>query len=125
MTAWIKILPQVLLVDIFPAWGGPCLAVESHLRKMRHSGVPNPEALALARACSDTIEDLKDFRSDPRPTFLFWARGGPVALLRGANRPLLTRLVLEQVDLEYHQKPRLPCTIDFKSDRVIQVGMKL
>ncbi len=35
--------------------------------------------------------------SDPRPTFLIWARGGPVALMRGANRPLLTRLVEQEV----------------------------
>ena len=63
--------------------------------------------------------------SDIRPTFLFWARGGPVALLRGANRPLLTRLIQEEVAMEYTQSFRPPpetrrLEIDYSSPRVIQ-----
>ena len=60
------------------------------------------------------------FCSDIRPTFLFWARGGPVALLRGANRPLLTRLIQEEVVLEYTEAFRPPLEIDFNSEKVIQ-----
>ena len=77
--------------------------------------------------------------SDPRPTFLFWARGRPVALLRGANRPLLTRLVEQEVsfigplfacskcddfflkvEVEAGERPRSGVDIDFRSHRVIQ-----
>ncbi len=86
------------------------------------------------------------FPSDPRPTFLFWARGGPVALMRGANRPLLTRLVEQevgdrapvvkqrplyqitlahsrnfQVEVEVSDSPRdASLEIDFRSHKVIQ-----
>ena len=61
--------------------------------------------------------------SDIRPTFLFWARGRPVALMRGANRPLLTKLIHQEVDLEIHQGLRsLNVEVDFHSDKVIQVG---
>ena len=59
--------------------------------------------------------------SDIRPTFLFWARGGPVALLRGANRPLLTRLISEEVHMEVHKEAREHIDIDFYSEKVIQV----
>lgn len=60
--------------------------------------------------------------SDIRPTFLFWARGRPVALLRGANRPLLTKLIHQEVDIEIRQDVRsLNVEVDFHSDKVIQV----
>ena len=62
------------------------------------------------------------FFSDIRPTFLFWARGGPVALLRGANRPLLTRLIEEEVRLEWKNGFRPIVEIDFASKKVIQCG---
>ena len=57
-----KIIPvkenQVLLVDIFNQWTGPCVAAESYLRRMKHEVEP----LVLARACCDCIEDLSAFR---------------------------------------------------------------
>ena len=52
---------QILLVDIFTGWSGPCNAVESHLRRMRNSFVEYPDCLALARACCDQIDDLLPF----------------------------------------------------------------
>ncbi|TRY78166.1 hypothetical protein TCAL_07575 [Tigriopus californicus] len=111
---------QILLIDVYSAWSGPCSAMEGHLRRMRLSFVETPDALALAKACCDKIEALKSFQSDPRPTFLFWARGKPVALLRGANRPLLTRLIEQEVDIEAKKNPRGDLEIDFKSGQVIQ-----
>ena len=51
---------------------------------------------------------------------MFWARGGPVALLRGANRPLLTRLIIEEVTTEAKQSHRPFIEIDFTSPKVIQ-----
>ena len=64
------------------------------------------------------------FYSDIRPTFLFWARENAVALLRGANRPLLTKLIHQEVQIEMNLEPRLKSIdVDFGSDRVIQVQM--
>ena len=58
---------------------------------------------------------LQNPNSDPRPTFLFWARDvGPVALLRGANRPLLTKLVESEVHIETAEEPRDRLEIDFR-----------
>merc|ERR1712083_916250 len=78
--------------------------------------------MQLARACCDSIDELETFKHDIRPTFLFWARGGPVALLRGANRPLLTRLIQEEVALEWKKGFRPEIEIDLASEKVIQCG---
>ncbi len=53
---------QLLLIDIYTGWSGPCYAIESHLRRLRHSFVEAPDCLALARACCDEIDDLKVFQ---------------------------------------------------------------
>ena len=44
-----------------------------------------------------------------------------MALLRGANRPLLTRLISEEVHMEVHKEAREHIDIDFYSEKVIQV----
>ena len=63
---------------------------------------------------------------DIRPTFLFWARSRPVALLRGANRPLLTRLIEQEVEIESQRLPRpFDLEIDMYSEKVIQVMFSL
>ena len=73
--------------------------------------------------CPNLLEIIIIDSSDIRPTFLFWARGRPVALMRGANRPLLTKLIHQEVDLEIRQGLRsLNVEVDFHSDKVIQVG---
>ena len=53
---------QIMLIDIFTEWSGPCMAVEGHLRRLRHSFVEAPDCLALARACCDDIDDLQPFK---------------------------------------------------------------
>ena len=59
--------------------------------------------------------------SDIRPTFLFWARGRTVALMRGLNRPLLTKLIHQEVDMEIRQESRsMNVEVHFDSDKVIQ-----
>lgn len=113
---------QVLLVDVYSSWSGPCVALEGYLRKLRHQFVENPNCLVLAKAQCDDIAELEPFKHDPRPTFLFWALGaGAVALLRGANRPLLTKLVESEVRIETgDDEPRVRVDVDFRSERVIQ-----
>ena len=53
---------QVLLVDIYSSWSGPCLALEGYLRKLRHQFVENPNCLVLAKACCDDIGVLEPFK---------------------------------------------------------------
>ena len=49
---------QLLLIDVFNSWTGPCIAAETYLKRLKHE----TEGLVLARACSDTIEDLFAFK---------------------------------------------------------------
>ena len=59
----VRIKPgQLLVIDVYTEWSGPCSAVESHLRRLRHSYVEAPDTLALARACCDKITDLQAFK---------------------------------------------------------------
>ena len=45
-----------------------------------------------------------------------------MALLRGANRPLLTKLIRQEARMETKESPRLAdFIVDFQSNRVIQV----
>ena len=48
---------QVLLVDVYNKWTGPCIAEETYLRRMKHV----TERLVLVRACYDQIEDFYPF----------------------------------------------------------------
>ena len=45
-----------------------------------------------------------------------------MALLRGANRPLLTRLIQNEVELEWKKCFRPEIEIDLASEKVIQCG---
>ena len=53
---------QILLVDVYTKWTGPCVAVESYLRRIRHAFVEAPDSLVLARACCDNIDELEAFK---------------------------------------------------------------
>ena len=53
---------QILLIDIYTKWTGPCIAVESYLRRIRHAFVEAPDSLVLARACCDSIDELEPFK---------------------------------------------------------------
>ena len=62
---------------------------------------------------------IKAYFRDIRPTFLFWTQGQPVALLRGANRPLLTRLIIQEVEMLLCSNERR-VDVDYTSEKVIQ-----
>ena len=49
---------QLLLIDVFNSWTGPCIAAETYLKRLKHE----IEGLVLARACCDSIEELFAFR---------------------------------------------------------------
>ena len=52
----------MLLIDVYSKWTGPCIAVESYLRRIRHAFVEAPDSLVLARACCDNIDELEAFK---------------------------------------------------------------
>ena len=105
----------LVLVDVYNEWCGPCASMDTHLKKLRLASLVAEDRVTLARACCDHISELAPFRRDPRPTWLFLSSGIPTALLRGVNRPLLTKLFHNELALE--REGRMPVYIDYKSQR--------
>uniref|UniRef100_A0A1A7XVV8 Nucleoside diphosphate kinase B n=1 Tax=Iconisemion striatum TaxID=60296 RepID=A0A1A7XVV8_9TELE len=56
--------------------------------------------LCVRQAEADNIDALGRYRGKCEPTFLFYGGGELVAVLRGANAPMLQRLILEELAKE-------------------------
>ncbi|NXX86191.1 TXND6 protein, partial [Urocolius indicus] len=82
-------------VDVFQAWCGPCKAVVDLFRKIRSE--VGSDLLHLAVAEVDSIDALEKYRGKCEPVFLLYAGGELVAVVRGANAPLLQKTILEQL----------------------------
>ena len=58
------------------------------------------DSLVYAMARADSIPALAMFQGHCKPTYLFIASGQPVAVMHGANAPLLRTMVARQMDIE-------------------------
>ncbi|KAF3843101.1 hypothetical protein F7725_001950 [Dissostichus mawsoni] len=54
----------------------------------------------VVQAEADSIDTLEKYRGKCEPTFLFYGGGELVAVLRGANAPLLQRIIVEELAKE-------------------------
>ncbi|XP_070694621.1 thioredoxin domain-containing protein 6 [Pempheris klunzingeri] len=86
------------VVDVYQQWCGPCRAVVSLLRKIKNE--LGDDLLHFATAEADSIDALEKYRGKCEPTFLFYGGGEMVAVLRGANAPLLQRIIVEELAKE-------------------------
>ncbi|NXF70262.1 TXND6 protein, partial [Ciccaba nigrolineata] len=82
-------------VDAFQAWCGPCKAVVDLFRKIRNE--VGSHLLHFAVAEVDSIDGLEEYRGKCEPVFLLYAEGELVAVVRGANAPVLQKTILEQL----------------------------
>ncbi|KAK4004485.1 hypothetical protein OUZ56_006218 [Daphnia magna] len=87
-----------VVVDVYSEWCGPCTAMASHLKEIKLQLGDDFLHCALAKA--DCIGQLSKFRSRSEPTWLFLAGGEPVALIRGANAPLIRKTLLAELQTE-------------------------
>ncbi|GAB5576808.1 thioredoxin domain-containing protein 6 isoform X1 [Prionailurus iriomotensis] len=89
---------EFAVVDVYQGWCGPCKPVVSLFQKMRiEVGL---DLLHFALAEADCLDALEKYRGRCEPTFLFYAGGALVAVVRGANAPLLQKTILEQLEAE-------------------------
>ncbi|XP_023154796.2 LOW QUALITY PROTEIN: thioredoxin domain-containing protein 6 [Amphiprion ocellaris] len=86
------------VVDVYQQWCGPCRAVVSLLRKIKNE--LGDDLLHFATAEADSIDALERYRGKCEPTFLFYGGGELVAVLRGANAPMLQRMIVEELAKE-------------------------
>uniref|UniRef100_A0A8D0HMD3 Thioredoxin domain-containing protein n=1 Tax=Sphenodon punctatus TaxID=8508 RepID=A0A8D0HMD3_SPHPU len=88
----------LIVVDAYQGWSGPCKTVVNLFRKIRNE--LGDDLLHFAVAEVDSIDALEKYRGKCEPTFLFYAGGELVAVIRGANAPLLQKTMLEQLEAE-------------------------
>ncbi|XP_037357421.1 thioredoxin domain-containing protein 6 isoform X1 [Talpa occidentalis] len=97
---WEEMLSSkgLTVVDVYQGWCGPCKPVVSLFQKMRiEAGL---DLLHFALAEADCLDVLEKYRGRCEPTFLFYAGGELVAVVRGANAPLLQKTILDQLEAE-------------------------
>ncbi|XP_006177538.3 LOW QUALITY PROTEIN: thioredoxin domain-containing protein 6 [Camelus ferus] len=97
---WDEMLSSkgLTVVDVYQGWCGPCKPVASLFQKMRMEAGLDLLHFALAEA--DCLDVLEKYRGRCEPTFLFYAGGDLVAVVRGADAPLLQKTILDQLEAE-------------------------
>ena len=86
------------VVDIYSDWAGPCTAMSAALKKIKLE--VGDDSLVYAMARSDSIPALEMFQGQCKPTYLFIASGQPVAVMHGANAPLMKTMVQDMMEVE-------------------------
>ncbi|XP_068792015.1 thioredoxin domain-containing protein 3 isoform X2 [Struthio camelus] len=89
----------VLVIDVYQAWCGPCKAVVNLFRKLKNE-FSEDDLLHFAVAEADSIATLQPFRNKCEPVFLFCVNGKIIAIVRGANAPLISKKITELVEEE-------------------------
>ncbi|XP_039571142.1 thioredoxin domain-containing protein 3 [Passer montanus] len=89
----------IVVIDVYQAWCGPCKAVLNLLKKLRND-FSEDNVLHFAVAEADSIEILKPFRKSCEPVFLFCVHGKILAMVKGVNAPLITKIVTDLVQEE-------------------------
>ncbi|XP_075034690.1 thioredoxin domain-containing protein 6 [Mixophyes fleayi] len=97
---WEEVLSSkgLIVVDVYQAWCGPCKTAVSLFRKIKNE--LGDDLLQFAVAEADSIDALDKYRGKCEPTFLFFAAGELVAVVRGANAPLLQKTIVDQLEAE-------------------------
>ncbi|XP_053841981.1 thioredoxin domain-containing protein 6 isoform X1 [Vidua macroura] len=91
-------LKGLIVVDVFQAWCGPCKPVVNLFQKIKNEVGSNLLHFAVAEV--DSIDALEKYRGQCEPVFLFYTGGELVAVVRGADAPLLQKTILKQLARE-------------------------
>ncbi|CAG09297.1 unnamed protein product, partial [Tetraodon nigroviridis] len=86
------------VVYVYQQWCGPCRVVFSLLKKVYNE--LGDDLLHFATAEADSIDALERYRGKCEPTFLFYGGGELVGVLRGANAPLLQKMIVQKLSEE-------------------------
>jgi len=94
---WEELLARegLVVIDVYQGWCGPCKAMHSIVGRLKNDLGDAHLHFAVAKA--DTVNALERYRGKCRPCYLIYAGGQLVGVVRGANAPLLTSTVSQQL----------------------------
>ncbi|XP_068752060.1 thioredoxin domain-containing protein 3 homolog isoform X3 [Montipora capricornis] len=98
---WDELLTKegLIVVDTYAAWCGPCKAIVSSFKRIKNE--LGDDLLVFATAETDSIDSLEAYRMKSQPTFLFYAGGILVNVVRGCNCPLLIKTIRSELEKEH------------------------
>ncbi|XP_074646770.1 thioredoxin domain-containing protein 6-like isoform X2 [Tubulanus polymorphus] len=89
----------LIVIDVYQEWSGPCKGIVGNFKRLKNE--VGDDLLRFAVAKADSIDALEHYRGKCEPCFLFYAGGSLVAVIRGANSPLLMRTITDQLAYEH------------------------
>ncbi|XP_032239507.2 thioredoxin domain-containing protein 3 homolog isoform X3 [Nematostella vectensis] len=98
---WEELLGKegLIVVDAYSEWCGPCKAIISSLKRLKNE--IGDDLLIFAMAETDSIDSLEKYRMRSQPTFLFYAAGTLVNVIRGCHCPKLLKTIRKELDHEH------------------------
>ncbi|XP_004439395.1 PREDICTED: thioredoxin domain-containing protein 3 [Ceratotherium simum simum] len=98
---WDEMLQNkgLTVIDVYQAWCGPCKAMQTLFRKLKNE-LNEDEILHFVVAEADSIVTLQPFRDKCEPVFLFSLNGKIVAMIKGANVPLVNQKIINLINEE-------------------------
>jgi len=96
--------PVIEVFDVYSGWAGPCNAITSTFKRLK---LELNDDVAFCQVKADEIEDLKDYRDNSCPYFLFYNHGVFVDLVQGVNSSLIEKKLKQQIENEKNNVPRV------------------
>eukprot|EP00316_Scyphosphaera_apsteinii_P002895 CAMPEP_0119321054 /NCGR_PEP_ID=MMETSP1333-20130426/54290_1 /TAXON_ID=418940 /ORGANISM="Scyphosphaera apsteinii, Strain RCC1455" /LENGTH=119 /DNA_ID=CAMNT_0007327923 /DNA_START=20 /DNA_END=379 /DNA_ORIENTATION=+ len=85
---------QLIVVDVYSSAWGACNMLANHFCNL-YFDLAEKRGLAFARAESDQIKGLKEYRDSAKPVFLFYLNGEEKAKVEGPDMPKILDLIYE------------------------------
>jgi nucleoside diphosphate kinase len=96
--------PTIEVFDVYSGWAGPCNAITSTFKRIK---LELNDDVTFCQVKADEIEDLKDYRDNSCPFFLFYNHGVFVDLVQGVNASLIEKKIKQQIENEKNNVPRV------------------
>ncbi|KAJ3290783.1 Thioredoxin domain-containing protein 3 [Rhizoclosmatium sp. JEL0117] len=107
--------PGVKIVDVYSKWAGHCEPMTAIFKRLKQE---HGEKITYFRAVADTIDCLEKFRNQSCPNFMFFVNRVLVNIVRGANAPLIEKVIKEHVALELAGQPHPQVLLDEQTNPI-------
>ncbi|KNC98195.1 uncharacterized protein SPPG_06597 [Spizellomyces punctatus DAOM BR117] len=101
--------PGLTVVDVYAKWAGPCEPMQNIFKRLK---LDFGDEVTFVMAQTDAIDVLSKFRDKSCPLFLFFFNGVLVKMVKGANAPMVEKVIKDQLELEEKRMPHIPLVLD-------------